>query len=163
VTPLARRSRPTRGRVPPWPPPSSLATAIASISGTPRCAQLWWTRRYPWPRRSCHRRRATTVALLPSPVLSLTSGAHVSIAARGREPTTGHAGERAAPLFWAALACVGHARSWAAHRRAGPVGCYGFDFCFLVIISQICMLFCKFQISRLVGPFEVIPSLLGSV
>jgi hypothetical protein len=86
---LARQSRPTRGRVPPWPPPSSLTTAIASISGTPRCAQLTWTCQYMWPRRSHHRWPATAIALLPSPVPSLTIRVRVSVAARGREPDHG--------------------------------------------------------------------------
>jgi hypothetical protein len=52
--------------------------------------------------------------------------------------------------------------------RAGVVGRPGiwfrvFIFVFLVLFSHICMLFYKFQISRIVDPFAVIQSLLGFV
>jgi hypothetical protein len=154
----ARWSRPTHGLVPPWPPPSSLATSIAAISGTPRCAQLWWTHRYPCPHRSCHQRRATVVALLPSPVLSLTSGVRVSAATRGREPTTGHTREAAASCFWAALACAG------AHvtGRRGLLGQPEWEdiirFCYFLFLFNVLILVqtLKFHISSFRAPKDMV-------
>jgi hypothetical protein len=108
-TPWAHQSRPNRGREPPWPPPSSIATVIASISGTPRSARERRTRMCPWPRRSCHRRRATAVAFLSPCATRWPTGPACQSCAGGR-PTVGHAITR------------GRARIWAAAiSRAGPI------------------------------------------
>jgi hypothetical protein len=82
--------------------PAMLGAPLAFRSTVAR-ALLW----FPQPRRNRHRRRAPAVAVPPLHSLSALWARLVSGRACGREPTTGHACEQAAPLGWAALAYTG--------------------------------------------------------
>jgi hypothetical protein len=120
ASPSSHRSRPNRGREPPCPPPSPIATTIAPISGTPRCARERRTRLCLWPRQSCHRRRLHRRPFPPASV-SLTSGTRSSATRAGGRPSVGRAREWAAPLgFGPHCRVSGHVSSGPRWRASRP-------------------------------------------
>jgi hypothetical protein len=86
--PSSRRSRPNRGREPPCPPPSPLATAIAPISGTPRFARERRTCLCPWSRWSYRQRRVHRRPFPPRLCLA-DRGTRSSAALAGGRPSAG--------------------------------------------------------------------------
>ena len=122
ATPSPRRSRPNRGRAPPWPSPPPLAAVIPAIDGTTRCARVRRTHWHQWPRRSYHRRRAMPPSFLSPLSDSLTRGAPLSVA-------EAEAGASPGPRrVWAALVRASRA---AESVRVGPAVELGFQNCFV--------------------------------
>ena len=138
-----RRSRPNRGCAPPWPSPPPLAVVIPTIDGTTRCTRVRRTHWHQWPRRSCHRRRATPPSLLPPLSDSLTRGAPLSVteAKAGVSPGLRH--------VWPALARVSRA---AVCFRAGLAVGLGFHFCLFILFHRFVYIFKNVYL--LVGRFK---------
>ena len=127
-----RRSRPNRGRAPPWPSPPPLAAIIPEIDGATRCAWVRRTDWHQWPRWSYHRRRATSPSLLPPLSDSLTRGAPLSVA-------EAEAGASPGPRrVWAALERASRA---AVCFWAGPAVGLGFHFCLFILFHRFVYIF----------------------
>ena len=81
VSSSGHRSRPCHDRAPPCQSPTPLATTIAPIEVTNRCACSWRTSSSRWFRRRSHRRRNTpSPSSAPLPV-SLSRGTRLSAVA----------------------------------------------------------------------------------
>ena len=126
-TPWLRRSRPCRGRAPPWPSTPLLAASIAMTKGSPRSARMRRARRHPCLRRRSSRRRASPPSPSPPLPVSLTRGPSLSASWLRRESSLGR--WRAS---WAAPVCSRAAVTW-----AGPAVAECFSDFILLFISQI--------------------------